>query len=61
MLLPVDAQGLLKSRVFPGLWLDAAALLRKDFARFLEVIAQGVASTEHAVFVAQLAAALDGR
>ena len=53
-----DAQGLIKSRVFPGLWLDAAALLRRDFARVLEVVGQGVASQEHARFVAQLAEAL---
>jgi Uma2 family endonuclease len=53
-----DAQGIIKSRVFPGLWLDVAALLRKDFARVLEVVAQGVASGEHKTFVVQLAEAL---
>jgi Uma2 family endonuclease len=28
--LQADADGLLKSRVFPGLWLDVAALLQED-------------------------------
>ncbi|MBI2928525.1 MAG: Uma2 family endonuclease [Verrucomicrobia bacterium] len=53
-----DAAGLLKSRVFPGLWLDVPALLRRDFARVLEAVALGVASDEHARFVARLADAL---
>jgi hypothetical protein len=56
-----DAQGLIKSRVFPGLWLETTALLRKDFARVLEVVAQGVASAEHRPFVAQLTAVLGKR
>ncbi|MBM3838192.1 MAG: Uma2 family endonuclease [Verrucomicrobia bacterium] len=53
-----DAQGIIKSGVFPGLWLDVAALLRKDFARVLEIVAQGVVSGEHKTFVAQLGEAL---
>jgi Uma2 family endonuclease len=52
-----DAEGTLKSEVFPGLWLDAAALVRGDLARVLAVVQQGVASPEHATFVARLAAA----
>ena len=50
-----DAQGIIKSRFFPGLWLDVRALMRRDFARVLEVVSQGVASNEHAKFSAQLA------
>lgn len=49
-----DAQGIIKSRVFPGLWLDADALLRKDFAKVLDCVGQGIASNEHAEFVARL-------
>ncbi|MBI2949042.1 MAG: Uma2 family endonuclease [Verrucomicrobia bacterium] len=56
-----DEQGIIKSRVFPGLWLDVAALLRKDFKRVLEVVTQGVASEEHKAFVAQLGEALGKR
>lgn len=53
-----DNQGIIRSRVFPGLWLDVAALLRRDFARVLEVVGQGVKTDEHARFVMQLAEAL---
>ena len=52
-LLP-DASGILKSIVFPGLWLDAAALVRFDLARVHQVLQQGLASPEHAEFVAKL-------
>jgi hypothetical protein len=48
------ADGLLKSEQMPGLWLDADALLRFDLARVLQVLQQGLASPEHAAFVAQL-------
>jgi Uma2 family endonuclease len=48
------ADGLLRSEVFPGLWLDADALVRGDLARVLAVVQQGVASPEHAAFVARL-------
>ena len=48
--------GLLKSRAFPGLWLDAAALLRGDLAAVLAALTQGVQSPEHLAFVAKLAA-----
>jgi Uma2 family endonuclease len=52
-----DADGVYKSRVFPGLWLDAAALLSGDMPKVLQVLQQGLASAEHAEFVARLAAA----
>ena len=43
-----------KSRVFPGLWLDAAALVRGDGLEVLRVLQQGIASPEHAAFVSRL-------
>ncbi len=49
-----DAEGIRRSRVFPGLWLDAAALIRGDMQRVLEVLNQGLASAEHAAFVVRL-------
>jgi Uma2 family endonuclease len=49
------ADGLLRSQVFPGLWLDPAAFLRRDTARMNQVLQQGLASPDHAVFVARLA------
>lgn len=51
---PVD--GVYKSEVFPGLWLDSAAAVRGDMARVLEVLQQGLSSSEHDAFVASLAA-----
>lgn len=55
--LPHDDSGVLKSIVFPGLWLDAAAMLRGDVAAVLAMLQHGVASPEHAQFVARLNAA----
>ena len=52
--LPLDEQSRYQSEVFPGLWLDAAAMLRGDLARVLEVLKEGLASPEHEAFVAQL-------
>jgi Uma2 family endonuclease len=52
--LPQDAQGILRSEVFPGLWLDPAALLRGDLPAVLGGIQQGLASPEHAAFVTRL-------
>jgi Uma2 family endonuclease len=49
-----DAAGRLRSEVFPGLWLDPAALLRGDLAAVLAVVQEGLASPEHAAFVARL-------
>ena len=55
-LTPDPADGLLKSETFPGLWLDPAALVRGDLAAVLAALARGLASPEHAAFVAALAA-----
>jgi hypothetical protein len=41
----------------PGLWLDAAALLRLDSTRLMEVLKKGLASTAQAGFVKRLQAA----
>lgn len=41
-----DTEGLLKSSVFPGLWLDAAAMLQGDLARVLSVLSAGLATPE---------------
>lgn len=45
---------IMKSRVFPGLWLDAAALMRRDMQRVMAVANEGLLSPEHAAFVTQL-------
>lgn len=55
--LPPDADGFLKSETFPGLWLDASAMIAGDLARALAVLQQGLVSTAHDAFVARLEAA----
>jgi Uma2 family endonuclease len=52
-----DEAGILRSRVFPGLWLDVPALLQDDLASVLNCLQEGLASPEHAEFVERLAAA----
>ena len=43
-----------KSETFPGLWLDAEAMLKSDLATALDVLREGLASSEHAAFVTRL-------
>ena len=49
-----DAEGILKSKFFGGLWLDPAALMRGDANTFIKVLQSGLASPEHAAFVKSL-------
>jgi Uma2 family endonuclease len=53
-LLSPDKKGVIKSRVFPGLWIHAQALLDLDSAKLREVVEQGIASRPHAAFVRKL-------
>lgn len=53
-LLAPDSDGIIRSRVFPGLWLAVEALLSNQMARVLEVVQEGVRSPEHAAFVERL-------
>ena len=55
--LAAGADGVLKSPTFPGLWLDPAALARRDRVRVMAVLQAGLATPEHAAFVSRLAAA----
>jgi len=43
--------GILRSEVFPGLWLDAAALVQGNLLHVHQVLAKGLASAEQAAFV----------
>ena len=54
------ADGILRSTVFPGLWLDPAALVRGDVNAVYAVVQQGLNSPEHADFVARLGAGSPG-
>ncbi len=52
--MPADARGIVRSEMFPGLWLDAPALLRGDLATVLAAVDHGVAAPDHAAFVERL-------
>ena len=54
---PDAADGLLKSVVYPGLWLDKPAMLRADMPAVLAALQRGLASPGHAEFAAKLVAA----
>ena len=56
-----DRDGIYRSKVFPGLWLDPEALYAEDLDRLIEVLEQGLATPEHAAFAAKLAATGAGR
>ncbi|NET38108.1 MAG: Uma2 family endonuclease [Cyanothece sp. SIO1E1] len=49
-----NAEGVICSKVFPGLWLAKAALLDGNMAKVLEVLQQGLASADHQAFVDEL-------
>jgi hypothetical protein len=52
---PPDADGLYRSAAFPGLWLDPAALLAGDRRALRAAVDRGLATPDHAAFVARLA------
>jgi Uma2 family endonuclease len=49
-----DSDGIIRSQVFPGLWLAVDALLKDDMTTVLAVLQKGLASPEHAAFVERL-------
>jgi hypothetical protein len=51
---PPDDDGLYRSVAFPGLWLDPQALLANDLDGLIAALDRGLASPEHAAFVAHL-------
>lgn len=53
-----DDQGIIESRVFPGLRLNVSALLNGDLAKAVDDLQQGIGSTTHTVFVQNLASTL---
>ncbi len=52
-----DPDGLYRSGVFPGLWLDPVAIMAEDGPTLFEALDRGLASRDYAAFVARLAAA----
>jgi Uma2 family endonuclease len=50
----LDDQGIVHSRIFPGLWLAVSALLASDMTTVLTVLQQGINSPEHQAFVQKI-------
>ena len=53
--LPVEENGMVCSRVFPGLWLAVDNLLAGNMTQVLAILQSGLTSEEHVDFVKQLA------
>lgn len=49
-----DADGITRSRIFPGLWLDISALLNQNLQQVLTTLQQGTQSQAHQAFLKQL-------
>ena len=52
-----NTDGIIRSQIFPGLWLAVPALLKGEMATVLTVLQQGLSSDEHRDFVQRLGAA----
>lgn len=49
-----DRQGIFKSRVFPGLWLNGSGFVALDSKRLRTTLQEGMATAEHAAFIRKL-------
>lgn len=56
---PAGTDGLIRSEVFPGLWLDPAALLRGDLGKLFAILDMGTREEAHAAFVRRLISSLE--
>lgn len=52
--LAADTDGIIRSVQFPGLWLDTRAMIGGDLRTVLKTLERGLATKEHAEFVASL-------
>ncbi|MEB3212336.1 MAG: Uma2 family endonuclease [Leptolyngbyaceae bacterium] len=52
--LTADSDGILKSRIFPGLWLNPSALLAGNMQHVLNCLQMGLQSQAHADFIQRL-------
>jgi len=55
--IPANEDGLLCSTVFPGLWLDAEALMEGNLAKVFAAVDRGTATDAHGEFMRRLAGA----
>ncbi len=51
---PIPADGIVRSSEFPGLWLNAPAILQQDQTAAMATLQQGLATDEHRQFVERL-------
>jgi len=56
--LAADEHGIYRSQVFPGLWLNVPALLRRDAKALWATLDEGMATNEYREFAARVAAAM---
>ena len=54
--LPTGDDGIIRSLMFPGLWLSVEALLSEDAQSLIAALQLGLASPEHGAFITSLAA-----
>jgi Uma2 family endonuclease len=54
-MLPIDENGVIRSEIFPGLWLDAHSLSDGDTRTALETLSLGLQSPQHKTFADLLA------
>lgn len=55
VLVEPNEDGMIQSRVFPGLWLDVTALLNNEMNAVMNMLQLGLQSPEHQAFVQELA------
>jgi Uma2 family endonuclease len=50
-----EADGVIRVRSFPGLWIDAQSLFARDFRRLMAIFQQGIDDPAHTAFIDRLA------
>jgi Uma2 family endonuclease len=59
--LAADADGIIRLRQFPGLWIHVESVFTPDSRKLMEVLQQGISSPEHSAFVERLTNARQSR
>ncbi|HEY8749165.1 MAG TPA: Uma2 family endonuclease [Tepidisphaeraceae bacterium] len=59
--LPIEGDGIIRVRTFPGFWINSQAFFAKDYHRLMGTLQLGLDSNEHAQFVNRLAEARQSR
>ncbi len=60
-LLPPSADGIFRSETFPGLWLNASAMMNRDGATVITTLNDGLTHPDHAEFIKKLEQKRDRR